>query len=56
MMRCRGARCAGSRRKDARRIFAHYAAKAFDDFAGTKPDKEQLHRILGNSPAKAAKQ
>ncbi len=23
------------------------AAKAFDDFAGTKPDKEQLHRILG---------
>ena len=25
MMRYRGARCAGSRRKDARRIFAHYA-------------------------------
>jgi hypothetical protein len=27
------------------------AAKAFDDFAGTKPDQEQLHRILGISKA-----
>jgi hypothetical protein len=31
------------------------SAKAFDDFAGTKPDKEQLHRILGISAGKAAK-
>ena len=31
------------------------SAKAFDDFASTKPDKEQLHRILGISAGKAAK-
>jgi len=31
------------------------AAKAFDDFAGAKPDKEKLHRVLGISAGKSAK-
>lgn len=31
------------------------AKKAFDDFAGGSVDHEQLKRILGLSPAKAAK-